>query len=157
MKITEPATMLTDYALAAVAITLGVRLWGPEWQSTPITLWAAGFFATAAAAATGGTFHGFRNAFSENALISLWNVTVFLIGLASGLMIAGAATAPIGWSDPATVWFIAGLAASVTGLVVQQSSWQLHRHFNHNDISHLIHIVALISFYIGATSVMRND
>lgn len=142
--------MLTDYALAALAIVLGLGLLGPGEHSGPVILWAAGFFVTASAALTGGTFHGFARWLGENTRCSLWNVTVFLIGASSGLMIAAAVVSPVGWSDPATKWFLSGLVAAALGLGVQQSGWQLHRHFNHNDISHVIHMGALVFFYLGA-------
>jgi sugar phosphate permease len=148
LRITEPATMLTDYALAALAIVLGLLLLKPD--SRPIMLWTVGFFLTAAAALTGGTYHGFVGWLNEGRRVALWNVTVFLIGAASGFMIAAAAVSPIGWSDPATKWLLAGLAATLVGLVVQQSNFQLHRHFNHNDISHVIQMGALSFFYLGA-------
>ena len=153
MKITEPVTMITDYALAALAIVLGMRLWGPEWQSTPVTLWAVGFYVSASAALTGGTFHGFASLLGEGTRTLLWNITVFQIGLGSGFMIAGAAVSPIGWSDGATAWLLAGLGFAVLGLAIQQSGWKLHQHLNHNDISHLVQMGALTFFYVGASMI----
>jgi hypothetical protein len=49
----EPVTMLTDYALGAVSAYLGVRLFRFS------KYWAIAFLALALAAFLGGTWHGF--------------------------------------------------------------------------------------------------
>jgi hypothetical protein len=38
----------------------------------------------------------------------------------------------------------------VTGLAIQMSGFGLHRDFNHNDIFHVIQIVAMFLFFKGA-------
>lgn len=152
MKITEPGTTLTDYALAAVAIVLGLRLWLSETESISVTLCAIAFFVIAASAITGGTFHGFANWLSKSTRNAIWNVTVYLIGLAAGFMISGVATA-VRWSDAAAEWLLIGLGIVVLSLAVQQSRWQLHRYLDHNGICHLIQIVGLYSLYWGASLI----
>jgi len=148
--IAEPTTTLTDYALAVLAVSLGTMLWAPEWKSSPATLWAVGYYVIAAAATTGGTFHGFGTMMRPSVRSALWNVTVFLIGLSAGFMIAGAGASSIAWGDPSTRWLLAGLGTSAFGALIQQSGWEPHRNFNHNDMSHLAFMVALVFFFLGA-------
>jgi hypothetical protein len=75
----EPATVLTEYALAAVCAFLGVRLIGKT------SFWALAFLALALAALLGGTWHGFWR--SE----LLWKATTLLVGVASFGMLVGSA------------------------------------------------------------------
>jgi len=46
-------------------------------------------------------------------------------------------------------WMLAGVAVSVAAGAVQASGFALHRHFNHNDLYHVIQIAALLLFYRG--------
>jgi hypothetical protein len=50
---------------------------------------------------------------------------------------------------PSTPWVIASIVVSVIGALVQQSGFALHRHFNHNDLYHMIQLVALWLLYRG--------
>ena len=75
----EPATVLTDYALAAVCVVLGVRLIGKT------KFWALAFLALALAALLGGTWHGFWQS------DLLWKATTLSVGMASFGMVAGSA------------------------------------------------------------------
>jgi hypothetical protein len=50
-------------------------------------------------------------------------------------------------------WIVAGIAASVAGAVVQQLHWAPHPQFNHNDLYHLIQMLALALFYRGARTL----
>lgn len=43
-----------------------------------------------------------------------------------------------------------GVAVSLAGALVQMSGFALHRHFNHNDLYHVIQMVGLWLLYIGA-------
>ena len=57
------------------------------------------------------------------------------------------------WSaarDRASRWILAGVGVSVLAAGVQASGFALHRHFNHNDLYHVIQIAAMILFYAGA-------
>ena len=71
--------MLTDYALAAVSVVLGVRL------IRFARFWALAFLALALAAFLGGTWHGFW----QNDL--LWKATTLSVGVASFGMVVGSA------------------------------------------------------------------
>ena len=50
---------------------------------------------------------------------------------------------------PSAPWILGAVAVSVVGGVLQQRGVGLHRHFNHNDLYHLVQGVALWLFYRG--------
>jgi hypothetical protein len=178
----EPVTMLTDYALGAVSAYLGVRLLRFS------KYWAAAFLALALAAFLGGTWHGLW----QHDL--LWKATILSVGVASFGMVAGSAMLttrePLrrilfsfaalklllysGWmlfhddfvwviADTGSAlaivgalhvwrfngWMLAGVGASVAAALAQASGLALHRHFNHNDLYHVVQIAAMLLFYRG--------
>jgi hypothetical protein len=47
-------------------------------------------------------------------------------------------------------FLLAGVAVSVAAALVQASGLALHRHFNHNDLYHVIQIAAMVLLYRGA-------
>ena len=49
------------------------------------------------------------------------------------------------WQSPSAFWIISGIVVSFIGAGVQQSGFKLHKHFNHND---LYHVIQMISFYL---------
>lgn len=70
-------------------------------------------------------------------------------GGALAILLAGAVYALVRWQMPGASWLIAGVAVSLVAGVVQARRLALHRHFNHNDLFHLIQMVALYMFYRG--------
>jgi uncharacterized protein DUF6962 len=198
--IAEPATLLTDYALAGVTGWLAWSLFRAREGQRARSLWALAFAALALAAALGGTWHGFAPAFAEIAVLLVWKATLFCVGVASFGMLAGSAIAATagnarksllavaaaklavysGWMvghseyiyviadtgaalvliaalhllsatrDRASRWILAGVGVSVLAAGVQASGFALHRNFNHNDLYHVIQIVAMILLYAGA-------
>ncbi len=50
---------------------------------------------------------------------------------------------------PGPRWIIAGVIATLAGAAIQRSRFTLHVHFNHNDLYHLVQVVALCLFYRG--------
>jgi hypothetical protein len=50
---------------------------------------------------------------------------------------------------PSTRWVIGSIIVSVIGALVQMSRLTLHEHFNHNDLYHVIQLVALWLLYRG--------
>jgi hypothetical protein len=182
--ISEPVTVLTDYALGAVSAWLGLRL------ARVSRYWALAFLALALAAFLGGTWHGlFRND-------ALWKATLLAVGVASFGMVAGSARLASagglrkaltlfaalkllvysGWmlfhdefiwviADTGAAlaivgalhlwrfngWMLAGVAVSVAAALAQASGLALHRHFNHNDLYHVIQIAAMLLFYRGVS------
>lgn len=94
MQLAEPMTLMTDYALAALGVWLGLRTWRAAAPgSDPRRTWAAAFWAVAAAAALGGSAHGFAPYLSASAASLLWRATMLAIGLTSGLLLWAAARA----------------------------------------------------------------
>jgi hypothetical protein len=47
-------------------------------------------------------------------------------------------------------WILAGVAVSLAAALVQASGFAPHRHFNHNDLYHVIQIAAMVLLYRGA-------
>jgi len=189
MTISEPMTMLTDYALAGVTGWLGWLLFRNSQLQSSRRFWALAFAALAAAAFLGGSFHGFVQS------DLLWKATVLAVGIASFGMLAGSATAVLSGILKTAVlafatvkliaysawmlahdefiyvvadtgiafaavavlhllkfnaWILAGVVVSVAAALVQASGFALHRHFNHNDLYHVIQIAAMALLYRGA-------
>src|SRR5947199_8715793 len=91
MQITEPVTMLTDYALAAASLYFAyllARILGPR-NRVSAWLWCAAFVASAVAALRGGIYHGLASDFAASTRRSIWNVVVFVMGLSGGCMFGG--------------------------------------------------------------------
>lgn len=180
----EPVTMLTDYALGAVSAYLGVRLFRFS------KYWAIAFLALALAAFLGGTWHGFVQS------DLLWKATILSVGVASFGMVAGSSRIVMsgpggrllfgvaalklllyaGWmlfhddfiwviADTGSAlaivgalhlwrfngWMLAGVGVSVLAALAQASGLALHRHFNHNDLYHVVQIAAMLLFHRGLT------
>ena len=72
-------------------------------------------------------------------------------GASLAVLLAGAAYAIARWGTPAGPWLIGGVAVSLVAGLAQGRRLSLHRHFNHNDLFHVIQIVALYLFYRGGT------
>lgn len=152
MTISEPMTMLTDYLITVTCTWFGVRLLKDNWFEASVAraLWGFGFLAIAGAALTGGSFHGFRLHLSEGSLALLWNVTIFLIGLTAGAMLAGFYAAFPPRREPCVRWLLAGLATSVIAWILLAFQVGFHEHFNHNDLFHLIQLAGFYFFFRGA-------
>lgn len=201
MTLAEPATLLTDYALAAVCAYLSVKLLTQEPAARPVKLWGVAFAFVALSALAGGTWHGFAANLDAQMLAALWKITVYAIGVFDLLMVAGTVSATIprraqrwimlivglkfllyaawmaghdafvyvvldsagamvvllllhGYSayvqgDRASLWIVAAVLVSALAATVQASGFALHRHFNHNDLYHVIQIAAMVAFYRG--------
>ena len=57
---------------------------------------------------------------------------------------------------PSAPWVIGSIAVSIIGALVQASGFTLHRHFNHNDLYHVIQLVALWLLYRGGRLMMSS-
>jgi hypothetical protein len=84
MKLVEPTTMLTDYLLGLVYLCLGVRLF----RTYGLIMAGLAFFTIAAAAFTGGSYHGLAAVLRESTLSTLWNVSLALVGFSSFFLLA---------------------------------------------------------------------
>jgi len=150
MKITEPATMITDYMLAlvcAVFAILTLRLQSPH---RGIPVWFLAFFTGSIAALLGGTFHGFKAHLSAGRAKGIWEFTLILIGASAAFMIAGAVVSSLGRGDLESVrWIRRGLVVSAGGFAIQKIGWDIHQHFNHNDLYHVIQIAGFWCLFQG--------
>ncbi len=155
MTVSEPATMITDYALtllcAYFALSLLRRSLGQR-----IGLWVSAFSVTAFAALAGGTAHGFRIPLEESWSL-VWKITVVSIALGSALLIAAgirSALRPETRDESARrsghSWLKRAVAVSLLGVVVLVFRLSPHPLFNHNDLYHVIQMGGLICLYRGA-------
>jgi hypothetical protein len=87
----EPMTTLTDYLLTLLALVFARSLWQSAPRSGGIARrwWAIAFVASALAAFTGGTFHGFAPRLPASAKAILWKLTMIGTGLTSFCMLMG--------------------------------------------------------------------
>ena len=72
-------------------------------------------------------------------------------GLAMLLVLLLHLAAPRLRREPATRWVVAGVALTFAAAGVQQSGFDLHRHLNHNDLQHLVQMVAVWFLYKGGS------
>jgi hypothetical protein len=70
-------------------------------------------------------------------------------GGALAIMLVGAALTAVRHGAPGMTWLIAGVLVSLVAGIVQARRLALHRQFNHNDLYHVIQMVALCAFYRG--------
>ena len=65
----------------------------------------------------------------------------------------------IAWFDSraeSAPWIVGSICVSVAGALVQQMNIDLHRHFNHNDLYHVIQLAALWMLYRGGLLFSRR-
>ena len=46
-------------------------------------------------------------------------------------------------------WILAGSLVVFAGLWIQQSQWSIHKHFNHNDLCHILFMLGMYFLYRG--------
>jgi hypothetical protein len=153
MQITEPVTMLTDFALAAASLAFAYLLYGMIGPRNRVSawLWCAGFLTSAVAAAIGATYHGFVQYFDPGTLRLFWNIIMSTMGASAGFWIAGCHAAYIRKEDGSMKWLGAGIAVTFLGALIQQTGFRHNAGFNHNDAYHLIQILAMYLFFKGAS------
>ncbi len=130
------ATAVTDFVLAAVALTFAVllaRSWQAHW------IWVLAYAFVTAAAFAGGIFHAGTHSGT------LWNATLVLIGVAIVLFIAASFAGGLPAGAPRTHWIIAGAVVTAIGFGLQRSPLRVH-----NVVYHLVQIAGLYLFYRGA-------
>jgi hypothetical protein len=72
-------------------------------------------------------------------------------GAALAIVLAGACYRLARWHDAAATWLIAGVLVSLIAGLIQARRVSPHRWFNHNDLYHVIEIVALYLFFRGGS------
>ena len=70
-------------------------------------------------------------------------------GGALAIVLAGAAYEMFRRRAPGMAWLIVGVLVSLVAGIVQARRLALHRHFNHNDLYHVVQMAALYAFYRG--------
>jgi hypothetical protein len=159
MTITEPMTMLTDYLLAILSLYFAISLYREcqRRDQRSVWLWATGFLLSSVAALIGGTYHGFATYLTPGVLSGMWNLTIFLIGMSGGFMISGGFIGFLREAHLSRNYVIAGIGVSFIAFLIQQSSLDIHRHFNHDDLFHCVQMIALYLFYRGAKVLFDKD
>lgn len=109
-RIAEPATTLTDLALAALAGALAVPLLreGAARGAGGVLLWGAAFVGTAAAALLGAAVHGLAPWLTPRAKAGLWRATLVAVGLGNSLLLAGAGVAVLEGKEQALLLGLVG-------------------------------------------------
>jgi len=166
------------WSLAFVALTLGAALGGTYhgfataisrnvqallWKSTVLAVGVASF-GMLAGSAIATTTNPLRKmllviAAGKLALYSVWMLAhdeyVFVIA-DTGFAMAVVGVLH-GWpalrQDRASMRILGAVGASALAAGVQASGFTLHRHFNHNDLYHIIQIGAMALFYSGAAEL----
>ena len=131
------------------------------WKATVLSVGVASFgmFAGSAAATFPGRVGNalLAIAAAKLAVFSAWMLFrseyIYVI-VDTGIALAAVA-ALHGWSairnrDRASLRILAGVGVSLLAAAVQASGFALHRHFNHNDLYHVMQIGAMLLLYAGA-------
>ena len=152
MTIQEPTTMLTDYLVTAFCLGFAISLYREcrRRSQRSVWLWATGFLLLAVASSIGGTYHGFAFYFEPGVHNAMWNVTIFLVGASAGFMISGGFLGYLRKAHTSRKLIIGGIMLSLVAFLIQQSSLDIHKHFNHNDLFHCVQLAALYLFYRSA-------
>jgi len=153
MKISEPVTMLTDYALAVANLFFTISTFTNYNSQNRVVglLLFLGFSIQMISAIAGGTFHGFAEYLQASGRQSLWNIVLVTIGASVAFLAAGVHAANVRREDG--MWIAVAVAVGVVGLLIQRSGFRTRQPFNHNDIFHVIQIVAMFLFFMGARNL----
>jgi hypothetical protein len=181
MTIHEPMTLATDYMLTIAASVFAAKLWRSNrmwalafvftalgsffggtyhgllqsqslWKVTVLSIGIASFFLLA----------GSGRALAIAATIKLVAYCTWVIFFNDGfewviadygitLLLVGAAA--LVRRDESRWWILGSIVVSIAGALVQRSGFTLHRHFNHNDLYHVIQLVALWLLYRGGRAM----
>jgi hypothetical protein len=121
MTITEPATLITDYLLAAFTTVLARRLFVTARENRVVSQWWWGvaFAATAVAGLAGGTVHGFRTSLDPRVTAALWLVAIEGLVVAAYAVIRGTLVgSPLSAAAAGSASLMAAGAFGVYGLWV---------------------------------------
>jgi ABC-type multidrug transport system permease subunit len=149
--ISEPMTLLTDYALGAVSAVLGWRLYQGAREERSRKCWALAFGALMVSALLGGTHHGFAAVMSQAAYDLSWKVTVFAIGIFSFGMLAGSIIATTRGAARTGLLAFAGIQLAA------YTAWMLaHDNYLYVMVDTAIAMSALL-FLHGWSAAYRRD
>jgi hypothetical protein len=150
MQITEPVTMLTDYALGAANLCFAILTYTNFNSTRRVTglLLLLGYLGEAISGFAGGTFHGFAAEFQKASIQSLWNITMLSAGATLAFLASAVHAADV--HRESGKWIVAGVVTAVAGLGIQATGFRSKQPFNHNDVFHIILIAAMYLFFRGA-------
>lgn len=183
MSVHEPMTLATDLMLAIAALMFAARLWrvhrmwalaflftgagsffggmhhGFAPQLPPVTalvLWKATVFSIGIA-----SFFLLAGSNRKLAVVAVVKLIVYLSWMVTHddfvyVIVDYGLTLLVVGIVVRTRWVIASIVVSVIGALVQQSGFALHRHFNHNDLYHVIQLLALWLLYRGGKVMSRS-
>lgn len=149
--ISEPMTMITDFALGAVSAVLGWRLYRSAQEERARKCWGLAFGALAVSALLGGLHHGFAAVMTQATFAISWKVTVFAIGVFSFGMMAGSVLATACGTVRAGLLAIAGAQLAV------YTAWMLvHDEYRYVVLDTTIAMATLLLLH-GWSAVSRRD
>jgi hypothetical protein len=121
------------------------------WKITLLAVGCASFFLLTGTSRTLAVFAAIKLVVYASWMITHDDFVWVIADYGSTLLIVGAVfmTRWLRQRHPATPWVLGSIVISVIAALVQQSGLALHRHFNHNDLYHLIQIVALWLLFRG--------
>jgi hypothetical protein len=151
MTLSEPVTLLTDYALAGVCAWLGWRLARAADGQASRRLWAAALVAVAVSAFAGGTFHGLAPLLGGGAAGLLWKFTVITIGVFCFGMMAGSACATTRGALRSVL-----IAASVIQLAAYGAWMMTHDEYGYVVLDTAAAMGLLVALH-GWAAVSRSD
>jgi hypothetical protein len=169
-RLPKPFRSQRWWGVAFAALALGAFLGGTWhgflqsdalWKATVLMVGVASFamLAGSAIATTSGSSRNLLLAFAVVKLIvySVWMLRrdefIFVV-LDTGIAFAAVAALHL-WRFNG--WILAGVAVSVVAALAQASGFDLHRHFNHNDLYHVIQIGATVLLYRGARLLSDSE
>jgi hypothetical protein len=151
------------WAAAFFALALTALLGGTFHGFRNVLLWkstllAAGLvsFLMVSGSAYAATHGMVRKAIIAAACIKLLAYEAWMLGHDAFVWViadTGSALALVAALHLRSRWMVAGVAVSVLAAAVQASGLDVHRYFNHNDLYHVIQIVAMILLYRGARTL----
>lgn len=152
MRITEPITMLTDYAIALETLIFAVVLWQSGRQKqVSVRCWAVALGAVGVAAFLGGTCHGFVVPLGRAWTLTLWRLMFYWLSLASFLMLAATVISTLPRRSQRWFLIIAG-AKSMLYL-----AWAANdRHFSYAIADYLSAMVIVLFLQVWALYQRRN-
>ena len=153
------------WGVAFVALALGAALGGTHhgfrlealWKPTLLVLGvaSAGMVAGSALATAPGIWRLALLALAVAKLALYWawvwrdDRFIWVVADTGSAFVLVALLHTLCWRAPGSRWIVAGVAVSIAAAAVQASGLDLHRHFNHNDLYHLVQLAALLAYYRG--------
>jgi len=177
MSVHEPTTLLTDYLLCAAAAIFAARLWRTHrmwalafaftaaaslfggtyhgfapilgaltevvlWKATVLSVGLASCFLLAGASRRLAGFAVVKFVAYASWMITHDDFSWVILDYGITLLLVGIALRRNGW-------VLGSIGVSVLAALVQQQGLTLHANFNHNDLYHVVQLVALWLLYRG--------